>query len=315
MQKEKSIEEQRIHLQQLESERELSMMEARHQVLMQKARERRSRTGSVVEACPQPRSQSINSIKDQDPPAPANKPEPATGGPQLAWQEPMALSRLPVPEPSVFYGDPLKFIEWSLSFRALIERRCPYPADRLFYLQRYVGGEAKASLEGSFYRKDEAAYQQAWDRLNARYGHPFIVQRAFRDRLNGWPRIGAGEYNKLRAFSDFLLACDNAIPHVNGLQVLNDCEENRKLLTKLPDWITSCWNRIVTEQLDEGKDYPSFHQFALFIDKEARIACNPISSLLALNCSLGGPLNTRGTRARVFATNVERAPQKSRDSL
>ena len=73
-----------------------------------------------------------------------------------------------------------------------------------------MGGEAKATLKGSFYRKDEAAYQQAWDRLDSRYGNPFIVQRAFHDKLNGWPRIGAGEYHKLRAFSDFLQACDNA---------------------------------------------------------------------------------------------------------
>ncbi|KAK7884095.1 hypothetical protein WMY93_027218 [Mugilogobius chulae] len=72
------------------------------------------------------------------------------------------------------------------------------------------------------------------------------------------------------------------MPHIQGLQVLNDCEENQKLLTKLPDWITSRWNRYVTEQLDKGKDYPSFYEFASFISKEARIACNPVSSLYAL---------------------------------
>lgn len=142
-------------------------------------------------------------------------------------QESVALSRLPVPEPFVFFGDPLKFIEWSIMFKSLIERRCPNSADRLFYLQRYIDGEAKSVLEGTFYRKDDQAYQQAWEKLNARYGHSFVVQRAFREKLSKWPKIGASEYVKLREFSDFLQSCSDAMPHVKSLNVLNDCEENQ----------------------------------------------------------------------------------------
>ena len=41
--------------------------------------------------------------------------------------------------------------------------------------------------------------------------------------------------------------------HIKGLQVLNDCEENQKMLAKLPEWVTSRWNRYVTEQLDEAR--------------------------------------------------------------
>ncbi len=134
----------------------------------------------------------------------------------------MVLSRLPAPEPSVFTGEPLKFLEWKTSFKALIERRCTNPADKLFYLQKYVSGEAQSVLEGSFYRKDDEAYDQAWEALNSRYGHPFVIQRAFREKLNNWPKIGSRESVKLRQFSDFLTTCSNAMPHIKGLQVLND---------------------------------------------------------------------------------------------
>lgn len=74
----------------------------------------------------------------------------------------MVLTRLPIPESSVFSGDPFKFIEWSTNFKALIERRCLDPADRLFYLHKYISGEAQSVIEGSFYRKDDEAYNQAW---------------------------------------------------------------------------------------------------------------------------------------------------------
>ncbi len=96
----------------------------------------------------------------------------------------MVLSRLPAPEPSVFTGDPLKFLEWRTSFKAFIEWQCTNPADKLFYLQKYVSGEAQSVLEGSFYRKDNEAYNQPREALNSQYGHLFVIQRAFREKLN-----------------------------------------------------------------------------------------------------------------------------------
>lgn len=45
------------------------------------------------------------------------------------------------------------------------------------------------------------------------------------------------------------------MPHVQGLKVLDDCEENQKILLKLPDWATTRWNRYVTKILDEEKAY------------------------------------------------------------
>lgn len=194
----------------------------------------------------------------------------------------MVLTRLPTPEPSVFLEDPLKFFEFRTSFKALIERRRIDPADRLFYLQKYIGGEARSVAEGSFYRKDDEAYNQAWEALNALYGHPFVIQCAFREKLNNWSKIGSRESVKLRQFTDFLTACSNATPHIKGVQLLNDCEENRKMLQKLPDWVTSRWNRHVTKQLRQTEEYPNFKEFADLVANEADIACNPVTSFQAL---------------------------------
>lgn len=199
-----------------------------------------------------------------------------------ALKESLAMTRLPAPEPFMFTGDPLKFTEWRTCFKALIETSCTNPAHRLYYLKKYISGEALSVLEGTFYRSDEEAYTQAWDALNKRYGHPFIVQRAFRGKLSSWPKIGPKESLKLREFSDFLISCKNAMPYVHGLKVLDDCQENQKLLQKLPDWATTCWNRYVTKALDEGKPYPAFKEFSDFVAEEARVACNPVSSLFAL---------------------------------
>ncbi|XP_049318702.1 uncharacterized protein LOC125780534 [Astyanax mexicanus] len=227
----------------------------------------------------------------------------------------LVLTRLPAPEPAVFYGDPLKFLEWSTSFKTLIERRCTSPADRLFYLQKYIGGEARSVLEGSFYRKDDEAYNQAWEALNTRYGHSFVIQRAFREKLNNWPKIGPRESVKLRQFSDFLTACSNAMPHIKGLQVLNDCEENQRMLHKIPDWVTSRWNRHVTKCLRQTEEYPSFKEFAEFMAQEAEIACNPVTSFHALKHIDERPgRDTRRPKANAFMTNVK-APENANTAM
>ena len=49
------------------------------------------------------------------------------------------------------------------------------------------------------------------------------------------------------------------MPYVKGLQVLNDCEENKKMLQKL-HWITSRWNRYASKQLRQSEEYPSFKE-------------------------------------------------------
>lgn len=93
-------------------------------------------------------------------------------------QDSIAMNRLPMPEPPVFTSDPIQFIEWKSSFISLIDKRNICSADKLHYLRRYVGGPARKTLDGIFYREDGEAYKDAWDRLNSRYGQPFVLQTA-----------------------------------------------------------------------------------------------------------------------------------------
>ncbi len=72
------------------------------------------------------------------------------------------------------------------------------------------------------------------------------------------------------------------MPYIQGLQTLNDCVENQKITVKLPDWLGSRWNREATIYSDEHKMFPDFRYFVRFLNMEARIACNPITSLYAV---------------------------------
>lgn len=131
----------------------------------------------------------------------------------------------------------------------------------------------------------ESAYHAARAILEERYGNLFVIAKAFRDKLNSWPKIGPKDSVELRDFTDFLRGCEAAMVEIKSLQVLSDSNENQKILSKLPDWLASRWNRKVIETEEETKTFPTFRQFMEFLEREAKIACNPVTSLHALKCT------------------------------
>ena len=175
-------------------------------------------------------------------------------------------------------GDPLEYLEWKTSFHMLIERKGISSEEKIFYLKKYVGGEARKAIDGFFFTGSNTAYECAREVLEERFGHPFIIQREFRAKLEKWPIIPGRDPKAFREYADFLRACKDASMQNSMLSVLNDCVENQKMLMKLPEWASIKWNREVQLTLDSKGTYPPFEQFVNFVVKEARIACNPMSS-------------------------------------
>ena len=169
-----------------------------------------------------------------------------------------------------------------MSFETLIDRKNIPQKEKLYYLRQYLGGTAKTAVEGFFLLGTEAAYESAWQLLEKRFGDPFIIGKAFRNKLQDWPKINSKDGRELRDFADFLRSCEAAMPHIKTLEVLNDCNENQKILLKLPDWLVSSWNRKAMEARQAYFEYPPFKEFVRFLSKEADLACDPISSVQAL---------------------------------
>lgn len=199
-----------------------------------------------------------------------------------ALAEAISVNHLPTPEPTLFTGDPLKFNDWRLSFKTLIDRKGIPKNEKLYYLRRYLGGAARKAAEGFFLLGTEEAYDSAWQLLEKRFGDPFIIGKSFRDKLHGWPKINSKDGCELREFADFLRSCEAAMPHIKTLEVLNDCNESQRILLKLPDWLVSRWNRKAMEAKQANAGYPPFSELVDFLSKEADLACDPISSIQAL---------------------------------
>lgn len=152
-----------------------------------------------------------------------------------ALAEAITANRVPIPEPVVFSGDHLKYNDWKLSFQTLIDCKNLPAQEKLFFLRKYVSGQAKRAIEGHFLVGTDTAYTAAWNILDDRFGNPFVVGKSYRDKIQSWHKIATKETKDLREFVDFLSSVQSAMPYVQGLQALNDCVENQRISAKLPE--------------------------------------------------------------------------------
>lgn len=101
------------------------------------------------------------------------------------------------------------------------------------------------------------------------------------------------------------MSCNDAISQVRGLEILNDCEENRQILMKLPESTRSRWNRTVTARLKGKKGFPSFDEFVEFLNNESDVANNSIFINMndKFSASNDSHKNSKST-SKVFSTNA-----------
>ena len=164
-------------------------------------------------------------------------------------------------------------------------------------------GKAEIFSSAGRTRSDNTSIQSR--SLEERFGDVFLIKGAYRDKIAKWPKVGANYVYELRDFSDFLFATSSAMPHIAGLELLDDCEETRKILENLPEWVVKCWNRVVVEKVDGTRTYPDFNTFVQFLMKETRVVCNPICSPFLLKSSdERGKSSTRETKRQILVIDA-----------
>ena len=187
------------------------------------------------------------------------------------WNSHLQYSRIPVPEPHVFTGDPLDYASWRSAFETLVESKHIPPADRIHYLKRYLGGRARECVEGYFLFTSESSFDEAKTLLDKRFGNKDVIAKAFREKLHSYPKIAAGDFKGLQRFGDFLRQCLAASRAFSCMSSLDDPDQNLNLQEKLPQKNIDQWSEIVGSSVN----FPSFERFVQFVEKVADNANHP----------------------------------------
>ena len=141
-----------------------------------------------------------------------------------------ALNSLPKQQPSVFTGNYFDYPYFITAFESLIESRVEDPQQRLYYLNQFTNGEAREVIKGLVTLNSPEAYAKARSLLKERFGHPYRVAHAYKEKLMNWTAIkDAGEGTLLLEFSDFLVQAEEAMKTLQYMDVLNNEDIGRRM--------------------------------------------------------------------------------------
>lgn len=98
--------------------------------------------------------------------------------------EQQRMSLLPGQQPPVFSGNHFDYAAFTSAFESLIEFRVSDPKQRLYYLSQFTSGDAKESIQGLITLDSPDSYDEARKVLKERFGHPYRIAQAYKDKLN-----------------------------------------------------------------------------------------------------------------------------------
>ena len=186
---------------------------------------------------------------------------------------------------------------WKSSFQNSIQGTGLSSSEELDLLTKWLGPQSSAHVKRirAVHVNDPAVgLRKAWSRLQECYGSPEMVEMAFLNRLEKFPKITNKDPQKLRELGDLLQEIVSAshMGDLPGLTYLDTAKGLNPIVEKLPFNLQEKW-------ISQGSDYklrynaqfPPFTFFADFVSREAYIRNDPSFTLFSSAATPAKPDN------------------------
>ena len=185
-------------------------------------------------------------------------------------------TNLPQQRVPIFDGDPMEYGAFVRAFQNIIESKTSSSSERLYYLEQFTSGDVKELIRSCHYLPPERGYQEARQLMKKKFGDDYHIVTAYETKAFNWPDVRAEDSTSLYRFSIFLMRCKNAMECSKYLTKLEQPETIQKLVMKLPFNLRKTWRRSVDHIMETERRSVTFSDLAEFVDKEARVASNPV---------------------------------------
>lgn len=95
-------------------------------------------------------------------------------------------------------------------------------------------GDAKESIQGLITLDSPDPYDKARKVLKERFGHPYCIAQAYKDKLNAWPPIREEDGMRFQQFDDFIVICEQAMKTLKYMEGLNLEDTLKRVTSRLP---------------------------------------------------------------------------------
>ena len=195
-------------------------------------------------------------------------------------------------------GNPLAMSLYAISLQPLITRlqvksaasHCWYAdvhrAFRKFggahrnYAAELINEEEKTKCMEYFSRK---GYCEACWLVKKKFGDEFRNFSAYESKALNWPPIKPEDGTALSRFSIYLASCRNAMKGSQYSSKFDQPDKIQRLLLKLPYNMRERWRWLVDDIMELQKRPVKFDDVITFVDREARIATNPVFGKISVD--------------------------------
>ena len=192
----------------------------------------------------------------------------------------VAALTLPHPELPKFNGNPMEYSTFMMAFTSRIESRTSNNADRLYFLDQLLEGEAKDVIGGCLHMEPFLGYIEAKSILQREYGDPYKVATSYTKKVLSWPIIKHD--SDLKCFSIFLTKCRNAMLNIPDMGVLNHLPNLQAMVSKLPNYLQNKWCDNVNKLRCNEHRIANFHDLSHFVHRASETANDPVFGKQAL---------------------------------
>ncbi|XP_071137143.1 uncharacterized protein [Mytilus edulis] len=174
-----------------------------------------------------------------------------------------------------FDSSPMEYKSFLRQFDARVVANTDSYDERHNSLLQFTIGEPHRIVSGFSHLDAKKGYETALEEFNDRYGYPDIIAHAYVKRALDWSVIKPDNAKALDDFSIFLRECLYAVENVEAARILEDSENLKHLVKKLPYYLHEKWRNIVYDTKGR-KETVKFAQLDNFVKKEAKKAIDPI---------------------------------------
>ena len=207
-------------------------------------------------------------------------------------------SRLPQPRVPTFNGNPLEYHTFVSPFESLIESRTSISTERLYYLEQYTAGDIKELIRSCHNLPPDEGYYGACKLMKKKFGDEFRISSAYESKALNWPPIKPEDGTALSRFSIYLASCRNVMKGSQYSSKFDQPDKIQRLVLKLPYNMRERWCWLVDDIMELQKRRVKFDDVITFVDREARIATNPVFGKISVDTKV------------VTDANFARAPRR-----
>ena len=122
----------------------------------------------------------------------------------------------------------------------------------------------------------DEGYDEARRFLKKKFGDEYRIASAYETKALDWSNIKPEDGTALNRISIFLASCKNALSSSQYISKFDRPGNIQKLVFKLPYNLRERWGRAADDIMEVQSRPVEFSDLVMFLDREARIATNPV---------------------------------------